>query len=166
MAKMDDIFDDDDSNNEGAGGGGSEPSDDTAAGGKEYEVGYGKPPKASRWLKGQSGNPRGPKKGSRGLKKDLHKALNATHTIKVGGKNVTGTTQELAMLTLAMRAGSGDLRASAELIPLILKIFGPDDRGRERAVLSPRDQELIVRALARLDDDQDDGADGEEGDEA
>jgi len=32
--------------------------------GSEYEVGYGKPPKGTRWKKGQSGNPSGKKKPS------------------------------------------------------------------------------------------------------
>lgn len=32
---------------------------------KEYEVGHGKPPVHSRWKKGQSGNPAGPKPGFR-----------------------------------------------------------------------------------------------------
>lgn len=42
---------------------------------KEYEVGYGKPPKHSRWKKGQSGNPkrryRRPKRGVVELIDDL-----------------------------------------------------------------------------------------------
>ena len=166
MADINEGFEDAASTNDGAGGRGSERGDDTAANSKEYEVGYGKPPKGSQFQKGQSGNPRGPKKGSRGLKKDLHKALNVTHSIKMGGKTITGTTQELAMLTLAMRAASGDVRASRELIDLTLKIFGSEDRGRERASLSPRDQELLARVLARMDDDEDVGADGENDDEA
>jgi hypothetical protein len=33
----------------------------------DYGVGYRKPPKASRWRKGQSGNPRGRQKGARNL---------------------------------------------------------------------------------------------------
>ena len=33
---------------------------------EDYEVGYGRPPKEHRWVKGQSGNARGSKKGSRG----------------------------------------------------------------------------------------------------
>lgn len=46
-----------------------------------YQVGYGKPPKHSRWKKGQSGNPRGRPKGTRGLKTDLHDELVATMEI-------------------------------------------------------------------------------------
>jgi len=113
----------------------------------DFEIGYGKPPTATRWTKGQSGNPRGPKKGSRGLKTDLHKALSLPHSIKADGRIVRGTTQELAMFTLAKRAGTGDLRAIRELVDLTLKIFGPEDRGRERETLSPQDRQLLDRVL-------------------
>ena len=46
-----------------------------------YEVGYGKPPVATRWQPGQSGNPKGREKGARGLKTDLAAALNRRQTI-------------------------------------------------------------------------------------
>lgn len=127
---------------------------------RDYEIGYGKPPTATRWPKGQSGNPRGPKKGSRGLKKDLHKALSLPHSIKADGRIVKGTTQELAMFTLAKRAGTGDLRAIRELVDLTLKIFGPEDRGRQRATLSPQDQQLLDRLLEGMDPDEDAGSVG------
>jgi hypothetical protein len=133
-----------------------------------YEVGYGKPPTATRFRKGQSGNPRGPKKGSRGLKKDLHKALGAPHSIKVDGKVRKGTTQELAVFTLAKRAATGDVRATSALIDLTLKIFGAEDRGRERGTLSPLDQELFDRMFDRVDPAEEAGAshDGDSDDDA
>ena len=37
-------------------------------GAKPYAVGYGKPPVHTRFQKGESGNPRGKKKGEKGLK--------------------------------------------------------------------------------------------------
>lgn len=131
----------------------------------DYEAGYGKPPKASRWQPGQSGNPRGRTKGSRGLKTDLGKALNVRTTIKINGKVYKGATQELAMLGLAMRAAAGDLRAAKELSRLVLAIFGPDDRGGEKARLSAMDQELLRRALGEGDELPGDDV-GEEGSDA
>ena len=140
------------------------------SGERDYEVGYGRPPKATRFQKGRSGNPRGPKKGTRGLKKDLHKALSARHSIKIDGRVMKGTTQEMALFTLAKRAGTGDVRATHELVDLTLKIFGAEDRGRERAALSPQDQELLGRMLGRIDPDEEaaatenDNADDDDGD--
>ena len=41
----------------------------------DEKVGYGRPPKHSRFRKGQSGNPRSRPKGARGLKTDLRAEL-------------------------------------------------------------------------------------------
>ena len=38
---------------------------------KDYEVGYGKPPKEKRFAPGQSGNPRGRPKGAKNKKLDI-----------------------------------------------------------------------------------------------
>ena len=43
--------------------------------GDEQPVGYGNPPKESRFKKGQSGNQRGRPKGSKNLKTDLAEEL-------------------------------------------------------------------------------------------
>ena len=106
-------------------------------------VGYRKPPKHSRWKKGQSGNPRGRAKGSRGLKTDLDEELKARLAITINGKLVKGTTQQLMLRTLAARAASGDVRASRVLIDLVLQVFGSGDRGGEREQLSSQDQALL-----------------------
>ena len=42
----------------------------------DYQVGYGKPPDHSRFVKGQSGNPRGRPPGAQNMKTLLTKALN------------------------------------------------------------------------------------------
>jgi len=43
---------------------------------RDYEVGYGKPPHHTRFVKGQSGNPRGRPRGAKNMKTLLNKALN------------------------------------------------------------------------------------------
>lgn len=120
----------------------------------DYEVGYGKTPKHSRWKKGQSGNPKGRKKGARGLKSDLDDALKEQLTITVNGKQRKGTTQSHAMYAVAVKAAAGDMRASRQFTDLILNVFGPGDRGSSEARLSPLDQELLERWLERSGDDE------------
>ena len=52
----------------------------------DYEVGYRKPPKASRWRKGRSGNPRGRQKGIPSLKTELTQELGEMIAIKEQGQ--------------------------------------------------------------------------------
>ena len=121
--------------------------------GGDYEVGYGKPPKEHQFVAGQSGNPVGRKKGSRGLKTDLHAELSSVLTISINKQPVSGTKQRLMLKSLATRAAAGDVRASALLLPLIMQIFGIEDRGADRRTLSRQDQALLDDLLAGADTD-------------
>lgn len=115
---------------------------------KPYEVGYGKPPKEHRFPPGQSGNPRGRKQGSRGIRTDLHAELSSVLTISINKQPVSGTKQRLMLKSLATRAAAGDVRASALLLPLIMQIFGIEDRGQDRRQLSSQDQAILDELLA------------------
>jgi hypothetical protein len=111
-------------------------------------VGYGKPPREHQFVPGQSGNRAGRKKGSRGLKTDLHAELSSVLTISINKQPVSGTKQRLMLKSLATRAAAGDVRASALLLPLIMQIFGIEDRGTDRRTLSRQDQALLDDLLA------------------
>ena len=57
---------------------------------RDYEVGYGKPPRHTRFKKGQSGNPRGRPSGSKNLKTLLNEALNERVVVtEEGGRRNT-----------------------------------------------------------------------------
>ncbi len=126
--------------------------------GKPYEVGYGKPPKEHRFPPGQSGNPGGRKKGSRGIKTDLHAELSSVLTISINRQPVSGTKQRLMLKSLATRAAAGDVRASALLLPLIMQIFGIEDRGHDRRQLSRQDQAILDELLAGTCESTEQGA--------
>jgi len=122
----------------------------------DYEVGYGKPPKHSRWKPGESGNPRGKEKGHKGLKTDLEAELNATATVTgKDGWSKKGRQQRLVMATLCRRAANGDLKAQALLIPMILNIFGVEDRRAGPKTLSVQDQTLLDELLASRGEEED-----------
>lgn len=112
-------------------------------------VGYGKPPRHSRWKKGQSGNPRGRPKGARGIKTDLRAELVSRMEIRMNGHAVSGTKQQLMLHTLTARAASGDVRATRILIDLVLQLFGPDDHGEGAKRLSRTDQQILDELLGR-----------------
>src|SRR5580700_2307294 len=52
---------------------------------RDYEVGYGKPPRPTRFKRGQSGNPRGRSSGAKNLKTLLSDALNERVTVSKNG---------------------------------------------------------------------------------
>ena len=53
-------------------------------GDREYDVGYRKPPKHAQFRPGQSGNPKGRKKGANGMKTLAQKTLTAKVAVRTG----------------------------------------------------------------------------------
>ncbi len=76
-----------------------------------YSVGYGKPPKTSRFRKGQSGNPKGRPRGKPNAATVILRALEAKVVINEHGRRREVTKFEAGMMQLANKAASGDLRA-------------------------------------------------------
>ncbi len=82
----------------------------------DYEIGYGKPPKATRFKKGQSGNPKGRPKGAKGLAASLRRELEAKITVREGGRTVTMSKAEATVKRLVELALRGDSKALAMLM--------------------------------------------------
>lgn len=83
------------------------------------KVGYGKPPKASQFKKGQSGNPKGRPKGNPDFSTSLQKALRETVVINEKGRRKTISKLEAVLKQLANKVASGDLRALRQLAALL-----------------------------------------------
>ena len=89
---------------------------------RRAERNYRKPPKASQFKPGQSGNPKGRPKGVRNFRTDLDETLRALVEVKTNRGVRRITTQEAFLQALAEKARDGDLRAIQHLISLILRL--------------------------------------------
>jgi hypothetical protein len=87
---------------------------------KQYEVGYGKPPKHTQFKPGESGNAKGRPNGIKNLNTDLEEELSLKILVTEGGTQKETTKQRAMLKSLFAKALNGDVRASGVLINLIL----------------------------------------------
>jgi len=85
-----------------------------------YQVGYGKPPKATQFKPRESGNPAGRKKGSKNLSTLLRQAMDEQLTINVNGRTKRMSKMEAAFTQLVNRAASGDTKAIKMMVDILL----------------------------------------------
>jgi len=99
---------------------------------QDYDVGYGQPPKATRFQPGHSGPKRRKRKRSTTVGMDVKKGLNGKVTVRNGdnGEPIKMTEREFAVSNLVQRAMKGDMA----VIKLVLKL--------------DRDADLADRAVA------------------
>jgi hypothetical protein len=80
------------------------------------EIGFGKPPKLTRFTKGRSGNPKGRPCGSRNASTLLDEALRERVTVSENGRRRSLTKMEAILKQLVNRAAQGDHRATQLLL--------------------------------------------------
>ena len=86
---------------------------------RDYDVGYGKPPVATWFRKGRSGNPRGRPKGARGVRTLINEITGQEITVSEGGQSSRISKREALILSLVARALKGDMRAAAKTLRLM-----------------------------------------------
>jgi hypothetical protein len=97
---------------------------------KEYEVGYGKPPKEYRFKKGQSGNRIGRPKGRSDYMDDIRRALNQRVVVVENGKRKRMSKIVLVVAQLVNNAAKGDPRSIEAVIRLALLLRDQDDQDK------------------------------------
>jgi hypothetical protein len=129
--------------------------------GRDYEVGYGKPPRHTRFRKGQSGNPRGRPKESKNLATLLKEALNEPVIVAENGGRRKITMREAIIKQLVKRSATADLRATKILLDLVRDIEcrsgegqGEEDHGEpgsaETRAFTEVDKKVIEQLRARF----------------
>jgi Family of unknown function (DUF5681) len=84
----------------------------------DFKVGYGQPPRHSRFQPGRSGNPGGRQKAVRNLGSDVKRTLETPVRLNEQGKARRVSTQEAALLRLREKALKGDARSLDRLLQL------------------------------------------------
>ena len=109
---------------------------------KSSRVGYGKPPEATRFKPGKSGNPKGRPKGSLNLATDLSAELGEQITVREGGRQHRISKQRALVKSLMAKALQGDVRATTAVLALYARVISePEEEGRP----IEEDELLIIR---------------------
>lgn len=95
----------------------NEPNDDAKV--PVTQVGYGRPPKHTRFKPGQSGNLKGRPKGTLNMATVLARTLRARVVVNENGRRKTITKLEAAIQQLTNKAASGELKALQLLAGLV-----------------------------------------------
>jgi uncharacterized protein DUF5681 len=122
--------------------------------GREYDVGYRKPPKQKQFKPGQSGNPRGRPKGSKNESTILHGILHRQIKIQDGGRSRQVTILEAMLTRFAQDSLKGNVKSAA----FLLNRYGTLVSGEiEQSGLSSDDQAVLEAFMARHKADPSDG---------
>lgn len=114
-----------------------------------YQVGYCRPPKTTRFKPGQSGNPKGRPKGAMDTHRLIDAILNKKVSATIDGVPIRISKKQAMLLRLANNAASGDLKSMQVLLPHLLQI---DEKKAARARmqaenLSANDREILNKYL-------------------
>ena len=128
----------------------------------DYEVGYAKPPKSTRFKKGQSGNPKGRPKGAKGVKANLKRELASKITVRERGREIKISKAEVLAKGMMGDATKGDAKSRIEILKLDDELFGESQTSpaghTQSAAPEPVDLD-ILRDFLLGQDTSDDGGD-------
>ena len=113
--------------------------------GSDYEVGYGKPPRHTRFQPGVSGNPRGRPKGTNNLKTDLTEELGENIVIREGDRSQKISEQRALLKSVVNRAIKGDVRAISIALSTMMRLLDTGEGAPEVAEPLHDDEREILR---------------------
>jgi hypothetical protein len=117
----------------------------------DYEVGYAKPPRHTRFKKGQSGNAKGRPVGAKNLSTLLSEALNEPVIVTENGRYRKITKRQAMITQLVNRSATADFRALKILLDIIRDIENRTEMASpETSSFSAADEKVIEQLMVRL----------------
>jgi len=116
----------------------------------DYEVGYRKPPRHTRFNKGQSGNPKGRPGGAKNLSTLLSEALNEPVIVAESGGRRTISKRQAIIKQLVNQSAKGDWRATKLLLDIQLDIEHRSEPQTAESSFGSADDKVIEQLKARL----------------
>ncbi len=121
---------------------------DPETGTEDDEVGYCKPPKATRFKPGQSGNPAGRRKRPKTVSDQLEDILKRKVPVTQSGRAKRIPLQELMLTTLVNNAVKGDLAALKVVMDLKSSHEGANRETIDLSLLASESQGIIENFLS------------------
>jgi hypothetical protein len=115
---------------------------------RKYTVGKGRPPVATRFKPGRSGNPKGRPKGSKNAQGLAKAELSRKVVVTVNGRKKSMTVAEIASRRLGDKAMTGDAKAFSFLIA-IAGVGGSDETLADRLTTPEQDQAILADYFKR-----------------
>jgi Family of unknown function (DUF5681) len=120
----------------------------------DYQVGYGKPPRHTRFQRGQSGNPRGRPAGSRNFGTLVSGALNELVIVVEDGGRRKITKREAIVKQLVNRSAKADWRAIKILLDIVRELEGRVEPETAESSFDAGDENVIEQIKARWHDNK------------
>jgi Family of unknown function (DUF5681) len=117
---------------------------------RDYEIGYGRPPVATRFRLGGVGNPKGRPKRAKTVGRIIQDAMMTPVRIEVNGKPKTMTAQEVIIRNLVRSAARGDTKAIQALFGLKARYQDSAETTLMPSDLEANDRKIIEDYLAKV----------------
>jgi hypothetical protein len=114
----------------------------------DYEVGFGRPPKATRFKRGESGNPRGRPRRKPNFKDDFNAELREPLVVHENGRERRLTKQRALIKSLMSLAIKGNVRAMNAVLAATRSLdLGQEDQSDN--AIDPVELDLLEAFVAR-----------------
>ena len=115
---------------------------------KDYEVGYGKPPKNTQFKKGESGNAKGRPSKTKNTLTILTSELDKTVVLKENGKEVKLTKRQAMLRHMVNKAVQGDSKAMFFVFNQLLQLDQKEElKAHVSKMFLEEDQAILKRFL-------------------